>query len=141
MATNLSPRKTKIKFGIGSRHFETNAQRLGPTRPLSVTSACSRDFVLASVVVYSRPWLIFNPQAAQAHNTRSYIVFLLFFFLRLCERSAERDMGHILLPNNRIEPRQRWLSPRNGLKVWIYKGLYGNSTVLLETSILLIFCE
>ena len=32
-------------------------------------------------------------QAAQAHNTRSYIV---FFFTLLCERSAKRDMGHIL---------------------------------------------
>ena len=33
------------------------------------------------------------------------------FFLLLCERSATRDMGHILLPNNRIGPRETWLSP------------------------------
>ena len=46
--------------GIGSRHFETNAQRPGQARPLSVTSCCSRDFVLASVFVYSRSWLIIN---------------------------------------------------------------------------------
>ena len=32
-------------------------------------------------------------QAAQAHNTRSYIV---FFFLLLFERSAKRDMEHIV---------------------------------------------
>ena len=31
-------------------------------------------------------------QAAQVQNTRSYIV----FFTLLCERSAKRDMGHIL---------------------------------------------
>ena len=36
----------------------------------------------------------FAPQTAQAHNTWSYIVF--FFYLLLCERSAKRDMGHIL---------------------------------------------
>ena len=35
------------KFGICSRHFETNAQRPGRARPLSVTSCRSRDFVLA----------------------------------------------------------------------------------------------
>ena len=46
--------------------------------------------------------LQFPPQAAQAQNTRSYMV---FFFL-ICERSAKRDMGHILLPNNRIGSRE-----------------------------------
>ena len=49
-----------LKFGIDSRHFETNALRPGRARPLSVTSSCSQDFVLASVFVYSRSWLIFN---------------------------------------------------------------------------------
>ena len=29
-----------------------------------------------------------------------------FFFLHICERSAKRDMGHILLPNNRIGSRE-----------------------------------
>ena len=32
------------KFGIGNRHFETNAQRPGRARPLSVTPCRSRDF-------------------------------------------------------------------------------------------------
>ena len=32
----------------------------GRARLLSVMSSCSRDFVLASVFVYSRSWLIFN---------------------------------------------------------------------------------
>ena len=32
------------------------------------------------------------------------------FFL-LIERSAKRDMGHMLLPNNRIGSRETWLSP------------------------------
>ena len=27
---------------------------------------------------------------------------VICFFLLICERSAKRDMGHILLPNNRI---------------------------------------
>ena len=49
-----------LKFGIGNHHFETNALRPGRARPLSGTSSCSRDFVLASVFVYWRPWLIFN---------------------------------------------------------------------------------
>ena len=44
-----------------------------------------------------------GPQAAQAQNTRSYMV---FFFLLICERSGKRDMGHILLPNNRIGSRE-----------------------------------
>ena len=43
------------------------------------------------------------PQAAQAQNTRSY---MFFFFLLICERSAKLDMGHILLPNNRIRSRE-----------------------------------
>ena len=34
-----------------SHHFETNAQRPGRARPLSMMSYCSRDFVLASVFV------------------------------------------------------------------------------------------
>ena len=42
-------------------------------------------------------------QAAQAQNRRSY----MFFFLLICERSAKRDMGHILLPNNRIGSREK----------------------------------
>ena len=42
-----------------------------------------------------------STQAAQAQNTRS----CMFFFL-LSERSAKRDMGHILLPNNRIGSRE-----------------------------------
>ena len=36
--------------------------------------------------------LLIISQAAQVQNTRSYIV----FFTLLCERSAKRDMGHIL---------------------------------------------
>ena len=39
------------KFGICSRHFETNTQRPGRAKPLSVTSCRSRDFVLARVFV------------------------------------------------------------------------------------------
>ena len=35
-----------------------------------------------------------------------YCLFLLF-----CERSAKRDMWHILLHNNRIWPRKTWLMP------------------------------
>ena len=42
--------------------------------------------------------LLIISQAAQVQNTRSYIV----FFTLLCERSAKRDMGHMLLPNDRI---------------------------------------
>ena len=34
-----------------------------------------------------------------------------FFFLLLCKHSAKRDLWHILLPNNRIGPRETWLSP------------------------------
>ena len=40
-----------------------------------------------------KPSFLYGAQAAQAHNTRSYI---LFFFLLLCERSAKRDMEHII---------------------------------------------
>ena len=46
---HLPPKRPK--FGIDSRHFETNAQRPGQARPLSVTLCRSRDFVLASVFV------------------------------------------------------------------------------------------
>ena len=51
--------QSNLKFGIGSRHFETNAQRPGRARPLSVTSSLPRDF-FATVFVYSRSRLIFN---------------------------------------------------------------------------------
>ena len=43
--------QSSLKFGIGSRHFETNAQRPGRARPLSVTSSLPRDFILGSVFV------------------------------------------------------------------------------------------
>ena len=52
--------QSSLKFGIDNRHFETNAQRPGRARPLSVTSSLPRYFVLGSVFVYSRSWLIFN---------------------------------------------------------------------------------
>ena len=47
-------------FGIGNRHFERNPQGPGRARPLNVTSSLPRDFVLGSVSVYSRSWLIFS---------------------------------------------------------------------------------
>ena len=76
-----------------------------------------------------------------------YEEFYSFFFLLLCKYSAKRDLWHILLPNNRIGPRETWLSPCSiwGCCVttvgrfWIYKALYGNATVLPVKSILLIF--
>ena len=40
---------------------------------------------------------IYSATGAQAHNARRYII----FFLLLCERSAKRDMWHILLHNKR----------------------------------------
>ena len=65
------------KFSIGSRHFETNAQRPGRAKPLSVTS---RDFVLASVfqvlevMVDLQPYRfeprVSNPEIAKAKTKK-----------------------------------------------------------------------
>ena len=65
---------------------------------------------------------IYSATGAQAHNARRYII----FFLLLCERSAKRDMWHILLHNKRIWLCETWLSPRSIWRccvttVWIYK--------------------
>ena len=35
-----------------------------------------------------------------------WYIICVFFSSLLCERLAKRDMGHILLPNNRIGPRE-----------------------------------
>ena len=66
------------KFGICSRHFETNAQRPGRARPLSVTSCRSRDFVLERVFVLEvmadlqpyrfEPECVPNPENSESEN-------------------------------------------------------------------------
>ena len=48
-------------------------------------------------------------QAAQAHNTRSYIVFFFFTFMRTFSETWHG--AYIILPNNRIGSRETWLSP------------------------------
>ena len=66
----------------------------------------------------------------------------MVFFLLLCERLLKSDMGHIGLPNNRIVTvalQHMGVLCYKGLEICIYKGLYGNATVLAEKSILLIF--
>ena len=70
------------------------------------------------------------------------------FFLLLCESSAKRDMGHILYYLT-IELDQvkcdSCLAAYGGVVLQRFeglnKGLYGNATVLMKKSILLIFCE
>ena len=69
------------KFGICSRHFETNAQRPGRARPLSVTSCRSRDFVLERVFVlevmadlqpyHFEPERVPNPEDREKRKRRS----------------------------------------------------------------------
>ena len=55
-------------------------------------------------------------------------------------------MGHILLPNNRMNwitvKRDSRLTAYGGVVLQqIYKALYGNATALPVNSILLIFCK
>ena len=78
--------QSSLKFGIGNRHFETNAQRPGRARPLSVTSCWSRDFVLASVFVYSRSWLIFNLTVLSQN---------VFLILGICESENEEVINRL----------------------------------------------
>ena len=59
----------------------------------------------------------------------------MVFFLLLCERSAKRDMGHILyyltieLDHAKRDSR---LAAYGGVVLQRLQGLYGNATVLLE---------
>ena len=50
------------KFGIDGRHFETNAQRPGRARPLSVTSFCPRNFVFVLEVMADLQPYRFKPE-------------------------------------------------------------------------------
>ena len=66
------------KSGIDSRHFETNTQRPGRARPLSVTSFCPRDFVMERVFVLEvmadlqpycfEPEHVPNPEDSESEN-------------------------------------------------------------------------
>ena len=47
---------------------------------------------------------------------------LYVFFLLICERSAKRDMGHILLPNNRIGSRENVTLALQHMGVLCYNG-------------------
>ena len=72
------------------------------------------------------------------------IVFVLFFFLCVCcyfIRTCSETWHGAYIRNMTLALQHMEVFCYNGLKVWIYKGLYGNATVLLEKSILLIFCE
>ena len=67
-----------------------------------LTTTAKNKTLFEGIHIYSRGIASLaeqRTQAAQAHNTRSYIVcffFFFFFFLLLCERSAKCDMGHML---------------------------------------------
>ena len=47
---------------------------------------------------------------------------VICFFLHICERSAKRDMGHILLPNNRIGSRENVTLALQHMGVLCYNG-------------------
>ena len=60
--------------------------------------------------IYPYTWLISREILRCGLHTGGpslqYEELLCVFFLLLCERSAKRDMGHILLPNDRIGSRE-----------------------------------
>ena len=90
-------------------------------------------------------------QAAQVHNTMTGVTLCVFFnFLYANIQRAKCDMGHILyMYYLTIEldhaKRDSRLAAYGGVVLQQFeglnKGLYGDATVLLKKSILLIFCE
>ena len=75
------------------------------------------------------------------------ILCVFFYFYANVQRSMTWGIYYIAWQENWITRNVTLALQRmevlcyNGLKVWIYKGLYGNATVLLEKSILRIFHE
>ena len=84
--------QSSLKFGISNRHFETNAQRPGRARPLSVTSSLPRDFVcLLEVMADLQPYRfeperVPNPEDSEHQNAEEVNDRLEGTFWCSCER-------------------------------------------------------
>ena len=100
------------KFGIGSRHFEPNAQRPRRARPPSEMSYCSRYFALARVFVMPdlqlycfEPECIPNPgdmRKRKRRSKRSYFG-VLVRDVKSCQRKE-----NVLVAENSQRQKTKW---------------------------------